>query len=314
MAYRDGLYHLFFSAFDQERSTVVHVTTHDWVSFSPFHFQLDGRNEDWIGMCSPDITFGDGRYVIVLNSWGEAHGRPNMMFYMESPDLKSWSSPRPLGHNLAPDARIIDGALAWTGKVWICVCKWWKHPRIAWAPHLDGPWRWVSEKAAQLKNSVGEENGYTHENFQLLQIDGVWNLLSTDYTPSKKGRQPSPQTGTAATGIPFQRGISGSDHTPWLYRLPGDPAQLESWLEWEGGFPLEVPAEDFNTIDRINAAAIMDHRSVDGHFYLIYGGKGEERREEFAGTAAHGRPWARGWNRLGIARSPDLRQWSLPGN
>ena len=58
---------------------------------------------------------------------------------------------------------------------------------------------------------------------------------------------------------------------------------------------------------------ILTQKQIYGYFYLIYGGKNEKRQEEFAGTAAHGRPWPRGWNRLGLARSKDLTHWDLPG-
>ncbi|MGC9452451.1 MAG: hypothetical protein ACP5I4_13520 [Oceanipulchritudo sp.] len=307
MARRDGLWHLFFSAFDQERSTVVHVTTPDFQTFSPFHFQLDGRDAGWIGMCSPDLVYSQGRYVLVLNSWGEMEDRPNALFTMESADLFDWSKPRPLGHNLDPDARIIDGALAWTGDCWMCVLKWWNQARMATAPSLDGPWRWVSQERMALLAEDGEENGHVHENFQLVEIDRQWHLLSTDYIPSASKRD------ATLEGKPFQRGISGGNHTPWLYRMSGDPADPQAWLRWEDGRPLQVPGEAFNTIDRVNAAALCDNRKEDGFLYLIYGGKNAERRDEFAGTAAAGRPWPRGWNRLGLARSGDLVEWTVPG-
>ena len=49
-----------------------------------------------------------------------------------------------------------------------------------------------------------------------------------------------------------------------------------------------------------------------GYFYLVYAGKNEERADEFRGLASR-RPWPRGWNKLGLARSRDLAHWYPAG-
>lgn len=285
MAYRDGQWHLFFSAFDQDRSTVVQVSTPDFKTFTDFRWVLDGQDLGLIGVCSPELVYADGQYVLVVNSWGELPGRPNAMYYRVSEDLVTWSPMRPLGHDLAPDLRIIDGSLAKINRGWICICKRMRHPTVAFALTLDGPWQWVSEDPATLLGRDGEENGLIHENFQMLTIDGVPHLLSTDY--QKAPKEPRVE------GAPKMKKL-GTNHQPWLYRLVGDPNDPQSYLSWDGGFLLAVPNESFNTLDKINAGALYDHRAVDGYFYLLYGGKNKQRRDEFAGLAAGGAalaPW-----------------------
>ena len=71
MHWRDGVWHVFFSAFDQERSFVAHVTTADFITFSEWLHTWDGRDYGYVGFCSPDITFADGRYVI-HESWAKS--------------------------------------------------------------------------------------------------------------------------------------------------------------------------------------------------------------------------------------------------
>lgn len=280
MVFRDGLIHLFFSAFDEERSFVTSVTTTDFRTFSDFRFLLDGRTDSHIGYCSPDVMWGDGRYVMVFNSWGDHAGDPNQLFYRESPDLQTWSETQPLAHNLTAGKRVIDGTLAYDDGAWRLFYKAQDPkylPFAAVAPALDGPWERVGDGPATMLAANGIDNGLSHENFQLLQIDGQWRLVSTDYSP----------------------------HHPWLYTQ-------ENWARWTDGYRLDIPQESWNMVDVDNAAALLDLRAVDGHFYLIYGGKNETRRQEFNGTAGC-KPWPRGWNALGLARSRDLVTWVVPG-
>ena len=125
-----------------------------------------------------------------------------------------------------------------------------------------------------------------HENFQILHFNNSWHLLSTDYFPKQL------------------------HHHPWLYELHGDPNDPLSWMTWENGRRLNIEPQDWNHLDPDNAAGLWDNRQQDGYFYLIYGGKNEDRLDEFCGTAAaterHG---PRGWNKLGISRSRDLVTW-----
>lgn len=283
LAERDGVFHVFFSAFDEERSFVAKVHTADFVTYSDFDFWLDGRDAGHIGYCSPDVTHGEGRYVCVFNSWGDNASNPNRLFYIESSDLIAWSEPKPLAHDLYAGIRVIDGALTWLNQRWhLCYKLTGKRRelRIAWADSLDGPWHLYADEPVALLMADGQPNGLVHENAQLLQIDGVPHILTTDYKP----------------------------HAPYLYRMLGDPAAAASWLAFGEGRELHVPDESWNTVDRCNAAAMLDRRDADGHLYLVYAGKDESRADGFVGAAGV-KPWPRGWNKLGLARSRDGVAW-----
>ena len=106
------------------------------------------------------------------------------------------------------------------------------------------------------------------ENYQFLRLDDAWHLL--------------------ATTIP--------SHRPRLY------VRGERWTDWEPVATFDVPAEDWNTVERANAAFLCDARAVDGHWYLFYSGSTELDRFD-----------GRGWAALGVARSPDLTTWTVPG-
>jgi predicted GH43/DUF377 family glycosyl hydrolase len=106
-AWRDGLFTVFFSAFDQERSRVAAVTTADFCTYSDFLFCLDGRADGHISLCSPDISRVGDTYILTLNSWGDDPENPNQLFYMQSPDLVQWSERRPLAANLTRGARCL---------------------------------------------------------------------------------------------------------------------------------------------------------------------------------------------------------------
>ncbi len=287
MAWQGNQWHLFFSAFDQERSVVATVTSPDLENFSELRILFSGREQNLIGMCSPDLAKGPDGWVMIFNSWGQKEGSPNALHVSTSTDLITWSPAQRLAPNLAQEDRVIDGALAWVDDHWMMACKWWNQLRFASAPALEGPWEWVEEGPASMRSQdTGEDNGYKHENFQLLNLDGAWKLLSTDYVPKKL------------------------HHHPWIYDLTGEASDPASWMKWQNGRRLMVEAEDWNRPDPDNAAALWDHRDADGYFYLIYGGKNEERIDEFCGTAAATeRPWPRGWNKLGLSRSQDLIHW-----
>jgi hypothetical protein len=81
MAYRNGTFYVFFSAFypdrGQVRSHVVEVSTPDFKHYSEPIFNFDGEEDGWIGMCSPDIQRLNGTYVMTFNSWGDKPGKPN---------------------------------------------------------------------------------------------------------------------------------------------------------------------------------------------------------------------------------------------
>jgi hypothetical protein len=286
MAYRDGTFYLFFSAFyPRDAGTISHVvevSTRDFKHFSQPIMNFDGTEDGWKGMCSPDVQLLNGQYVMTFNSWGDKTGRPNELFYMTSPDLVHWSKRRSVALNLTEGKRAIDAAFAVAEGGYFLI---WKEgvegrmlPRLAFAKSLDGPFAYVGDGLPSLLWADGRDISWDppsfHENFEFMQTDGQWYLLATDHGTLK--------------------GPLG----PYLYKLEPD----SRWHKWVGGYRLDVPQEAFNTVDRDNAAAIYDWRQYDGYYYLIYAGVTE--RDTFA---------KRGWNRLGLARSKDLIHWSAAG-
>ena len=278
MAYRDGTFYIFFSAFyperGQVRSHVVEVSTRDFKHYSLPIFNFDGEEEGWIGMCSPDVQRLGKQYVMTFNSWGDKPGKPNELFYMTSQDLLHWSRRRTLALNLTGDNRVIDAALAESNGGYYLIWKEGRQgrmkPRLAFATSLAGPFKYVGDGFPALLMADGKDNGLTHENYEFVHTSNGWYLLTTDYNPEG----------------------------PYLYKLePGS-----GWLKWTQGYRLNTPKEKFNTDNRDNAAALYNWRQHDGYYYLIYAGRTE------------GKTYARrGWNRLGLARSKDLVHWAAAG-
>ncbi len=287
LAFEQGVWHLFTSAFDQERSVVARSRSPDLISCDPIETLFDGLEQDRIGMCSPDVMKGPEAWILVCNSWGQKKGFPNALYYGVSEDLTCWRTLRPLAQELTAGTRVIDGSLAWHEGTWFLICKCPGRTRCAQARSLDGPWEWIPGEMKFLDGTTGEPNEYHRENFQFLQLDGVWHVVSTDFV------------------------AYSNQNYPWLYRMEGDPLLPESWLRWTQGRALELPTEEWNSLDAHNAVALVDHRSHDGWVYAIFGGKDEQRKDEFCGTASEEKHWARGWNRLGTARSRDLVRWGV---
>jgi hypothetical protein len=249
-----------------------------------------GPEDGWRGYCSPNIIKNDDAWFIVFNSWGDTStDQYNRLFYVRTTDWSTFTDPLPLAHELLADTPVIDGALAYSNGRWFLGCnKTNVHPRsmhFASSANLAGPWEWVIDGRPELfAHGMNIESGFLHENGQLICADETWYLVSTDYRP----------------------------HQPWLYRLTGDPAEPRNWSRWHDGRPLRIRGESWNDVDTINAVSLWDHRAVDGYWYAVYGGKSTERCNEFHGTTGR-KPWPRGWNRLGFARSRDLWRWYLPG-
>lgn len=252
MAYRNHVFYVFFSAFyPKEGNTISHVvevSTPNFKHFSAPILNFDGEEEGWIGMCSPDVQLLHGQYVMTLNSWGDKPGKPNELFYMTSPDLVHWSKRQTLALNLTGANRVIDAALAAADGGYYQI---WKEglphgkmrPRLAFAKSLQGPFHYVGDGYPALLMANGKDDGLTHENYEFIQGDGKWYLLTTDYTPE---------------GL-------------YLYTLePGS-----RWLKWTQGYQLDTPQEKFNTNNRDNAAAIYSARQYDGYYHLIYAGRTE---------------------------------------
>lgn len=282
MAYRGGTFYVFFSAFYQDRgrvrSHVVEVSTRDFKHFSAPILNLDGEEDGWIGMCSPDVQQLHGKYVMTFNSWGDKPGKPNQLFYMTSDDLIHWSHRQMLALNLTSegdDQHAIDAALAEADGGYYLAYKEQrpgtpKRPRMAFSTSLDGPFHFVGDGLPALLMADGKDNGLLHENYEFLHANNKWYLLTTDYVPQ----------------------------APYLYTLePGS-----KWLKWTRGYTFNIPMEKFNTRNIANASTLYDWRKYDGYYYLLYAGHTEG--ETYA---------RRGWNQLGLARSKDLIHWVVPG-
>lgn len=188
--------------------------------------------------------------------------------------LRSWSTPHPLGHELAP--RMIDAALAFTGHGVILGFKagaTTQHFEIAWAPSLTGVFHVVGLPDISLYND-------TVENYEFLTVDGVWHLVATSNTLDE----------------------------PYIFTLgPGDPALPSTWLRWSPGRQLQIPNQTFNTGKGITSVTFEHANSAflcvgpGAEFYLTYAASTE--LTTFGG-------W--GHARIGIARSSDLINWQVP--
>jgi hypothetical protein len=275
--HRDGVFYLFFSAFYEDRGRVrchvAEVSTRDFKTYSAPLLNFAGVEEGFVGMCSPDVTGAGGEYVMTFNSWGDKPGAPNQLFYRTSHDLVRWSPRRPLAANLTAGKRAIDAALAFTGDRYYLLWKEVQQTRLSVRRKLDGEFTPAGSGAPTFVKADGADASW-HENYQFIKLDGRWRVLAT-----------------------------GSRHEPFLYRMKGRGAADGDWLEWVDGYRLNVAAEGFNTDNRANAAALQDWRRHDGHFYLLYAGRTDNK--SYAG---------RGWNRLGLSRSKDLVNWVPAGN
>jgi hypothetical protein len=117
--------------------------------------------------------------------------------------------------------------------------------------------------------------------YQFLALNGRWQLLATS---------------------------NRFDH-PYLFQLAGNPHDPRGWLRWSSGRALQVPQEPWNqgrgttgvSYEHANGAFLVNRGPVNGRFYLIYADASE--LTSFAGS---------GHDELALARSTDLRHWSVP--
>jgi hypothetical protein len=238
------------------------------------------------GVASPDITQRpDGTYVVTYES-NPRETNPageDKIYYRTSSDLVTWSAPHRLLASLRTGLteRVIDPALAWTQHGLFLGYKYnakggSQHFEIAWSPSnsLDGPWVYVGRPDIRVYHD-------TIENYEFLEIDGVWHVLGTSNTADR----------------------------PWLFALQGDPSKPSGWLHWSHGRELEIPLEKWNrapglpgvTFDQANSAYLCDARRLDGHFYLFF--IGSKELKNFGG-------W--GHTMVGVARSKNLVTWEVP--
>ncbi|MEQ8704828.1 MAG: hypothetical protein RIC19_12955 [Phaeodactylibacter sp.] len=281
----DSTFYLFFSAFyfddGRERSHLSAVKTKDFRSFSDPLFLWDGRKDGWIGLCSPNLTVVQGKYILTYNSWGDKKGKPNQLFYAVSEDLEHWERDIPLAHELTTDKRAIDASLAYHEGKYILSWKGKKgKTRMACSESDLDSFQFINFGYPVYLMREGGENGMIHENYEYFQADDQWWCLTTDYAYN-----------------PYR------EHAPYLYKLKEAPSQFPSWLQWEDGYKITIPIEKgFNTSYAANAAFICDGRAYDGYYYMIYAGRTENK--------THAK---RGDNKLGLARSRDLVNWDIAG-
>lgn len=279
MTYRDGTFYVFFSAFffdeGRERSHVSAVKTKDFQTFSEPLFIWDGMDDGWIGMCSPNITRVDDTYYLTYNSWGDDHpnGSPNQLFYAESKDLENWDKHKPLATNVTVDE---DGGprRAIDAAVTYDRGKYYLVWKAVQTPQIA----WSNCMGADGWTTLGRPIGSWFENGEFLKIDGRWHMLVTANPPGTKA------------------------HLPHLVPMINDGSKVAHWLGWGQMQLLDIPQEEFNTNRRANASFLADWREHDGYFYLLYAGRTES--ESHLG---------RGDNKLGLARSKDLKNWTVPG-
>jgi hypothetical protein len=236
------------------------------------------------GMASPDVVRSpSGTFVSTYDSPpGENGPTQAKLYYRTSADLVHWSAPQPLAPNLypSPAVRMIDPALAWTGNGLVLAYKVGTTSQaqafeIAWSRSgsLSGPWKVVGRPHVTVYND-------TFENYELLTVKGVWHLVATSNTLDQ----------------------------PWIFTLSGPPKNPSSWLHWVDGYELTVPSEAWNTgaglssvgYEHANSAFLCQDTS-DGYDYLTYAGSRE--LTQFGG-------W--GHAEIGIARSKDLKHWTVP--
>jgi hypothetical protein len=234
------------------------------------------------GMASPDLVRApDGTFVATYDSPPGEHGRTQAKLYdRTSRDLVHWSAPHRLAPRLypSPTVRMIDPALAWTGAGLMLAYKVgttsqpqaFEIARSA-SGSLTGPWQVVGRPDIRI-------DGDTVENYELLTLGGVWHLVATSNTLDQ----------------------------PWLFTLGGDPGDPASWLRWQDGTELDVPAEPWNSGKGISSVGYEHANSAflcqdGGTYYLTYAGSTDLTSFGGWGHAA-----------IGIARSTDLVHWLAP--
>jgi len=265
MAEKDGEFFLFFSAFNfdrgQYRCYVSGVKTQDFKTFSEPFFIWTGEEGGWKGMCSPNISQISDTWYLTYNSWGDDKSKPNQLFYAASKDLEHWKKDQPLAAEVTAGKRSIDAAIAFANNRYYLVYKEYQTPRMAVSKALEHGWK-----------NLGTVPGAWFENAEFINIDGHWQMLITD------------------------RG-----HLPCLRKIRNDGAKDEDWSNPGEFVRLEIPLQKFNTVERANCAFLLDRRSVDGFFYLLYSGRNQ-------GLGHEGDKYFK----LGMARSSDLKTWLAP--
>jgi hypothetical protein len=239
------------------------------------------------GEASPDVTRApDGSYVVTYQSFPyDRDGGEAKLYARTTTDFRSFSAPIRLAANLhnGPAERLIDPALAWSPaglllgfKLGTTTGSEQQHFEIARSTTgtLAGPWELIGRPHISVY-------GDTIENYQFVHVDDRWILLATSNVLDR----------------------------PELFHLNGDPSRPSAWLDWSPARELRVPQERWNpgqgitgtTYEHANCAFLVDRRSVDGHFYLVYEDAPEMSSFDMQGHGV-----------LAIARSTDLVHWTVP--
>jgi hypothetical protein len=247
MIYKGGYFYIFFSAFyydrGRERSHVVGIKTKDFLNFSEPMFIWDGRDDGWVGMCSPNITKVDSIYYLTYNSWGDDHsnGMPNQLFYATSKNLEDWDKHQPLARDVTVEdgelQRAIDAAATRANEKFYLAWKAEQTPQIAVCDSLaESGWK-----------TLGRPTDKWFENAEFIKIDDKWHLLATAH--------------------------GDEDHIPALSAMIGKGDEDSDWLNWGAFYFFDIPLESFNTDNRANASFLADWRDHDGYYYLLYAGR-----------------------------------------
>lgn len=250
--------------------------------WEPLPIDYSGVDEGWRGMASPSITAYRGQYAMVYNSWGNLPDKPNALFYRLSADGVQWSEQRRLAPDLIKDWAIDGNLIDFAGRVVL----FWKTrgqesvTRAAFADAAEGPFDLIpavegfkdGEVTFALREGVSGPKWF--ENTNIYRIDGEWRLLAVHLK------------------------------IPYLFRMQGTGEDLQDWLRWVDGYPIEIDRQPWNGFVPSNGPEIVPAQRPGEPHYIFFGGKNGCFRSEFIG---------RGWYKLGAARSYDLENWeSLP--
>jgi hypothetical protein len=273
VVYESGVFYFYYSAFfpeaGMERCHVAMSTSRDLKTFTQPTVLFDAIAGGFGALCSPDVSRIGGQWVMRFDSW-VGPTKPQGLYYSTSSDLVNWSTVQPLGGALGAGGYDPSVAEA-NGRIYLLYQRG-SRPQVAVAPAITGPWTALGQ-ATMLMQS-GQDNGLTHENFQLISFDNKWHSMQTDYPPIM----------------------------PYLYTMAGAGASDADWASWNSGTMLTVAHEAFNTSLVASAAFLTDWRSYDGFFYLFY-----------AGSTEHTSHAGRGNCTIAVSRSMDLKTWIPAG-
>ena len=271
-----------FSAVDREGTWRIGIEhskdLRQWSSmtFMPHDPSIEGE-------ASPDVTSApDGTFTVTYQSFvHDRRGGLAKLYARTTRDFVHFSPSQLLLQPLfrTPSNRVIDAALVRSPAGLLLGFKTGSDTQTfeiarSTSGTLLGPWQLVGKPNIRVF-------GDTIENYQFIRINGSWKLLAT----------------------------SNQLDRPFLFDLAGNAKTPQGWLHWSSGRELAVPKESWNpgtgitgsTYEHANSAYLVDHRSRDGYFYLLY--EDSPEKTTFGGE---------GHGVLAIARSTDLVHWTIP--